>query len=200
MANSFNISDKPEIAGVAADIAAAIITINANSSGLATGIISDIGDIDTAISDSQAAVIESITTRLNVTDAKIDVNLAAIDIIDGIADSILALKRFQDYTPKSEYSNIVNNTPVTVLNIASGKGFLIGVCIVPYNVTPGSASVVVTIDGTERISNTMAHTLAGALSPGILPCLHYFDTSLNVTVTLTGDNASYCTVLYLELP
>ncbi len=215
MSNSFNISVKPEIA-------ANLVQILSNASALATIQVTDLPAIVNEINANQVFIEAIIDTQLpniatqntnikSAVDAIADPQLTdiataigdnstAIGIIGGNVDSILALKRFQDYTPKSEYSNIVNNTPVAILNIASGKGFLIGVCIVPYNITPGSASVVVTIDGTIRISNTMAHTLESALSPGILPCLHYFDSSINVTITLTGDNACYCTVLYLELP
>ena len=191
MSNSFNISVKPEIA-------ANLVQILSNASALATIQVTDLPAIVNEINANQVFIEAIIDTQLpniatqntnikSAVDAIADPQLTdiataigdnstAIGIIGGNVDSILALKRFQDYTPKSEYSNIVNN------------------------ITPGSASVVVTIDGTIRISNTMAHTLESALSPGILPCLHYFDSSINVTITLTGDNACYCTVLYLELP
>ena len=149
MSNSFNIDVKPEIAEIAADIAAAIVTVNANSSGLATSIISDLVDINTAIVDSQAAVLESITTNLALTDAKINVNLAAIDIIDGIVD---AIKLKTDATPQNVRGNFNKSNLSTanaalqdVVNITGhGKLYLIGINCASADDT---IEIKVTIDG-----------------------------------------------------
>ncbi|MQY77773.1 MAG: hypothetical protein GH151_01040 [Bacteroidetes bacterium] len=187
MSNSFNISDAP-------DIAANLVQILSNASALATIQITDLPGIADEINENQVFIEAIIDTHLPGVITEIDENETKIDTIGGNVDSILALKRFSDYTPHIAHIDASG----TLLNIASGKGFLTGIICVPLESAAGSVEVVVTIDGVALTTYYGAWALAEEMNAAGLPFLHYFDTSINIEITLAAISAR-TTVSYVLL-
>ncbi len=172
MSNSFDINVKPEIAAVAADIAANLVQILSNASALATIQVTDLPAIDALIDILDTNIDAIIDNHIPGTNAKVDVNLAAIDVIDGIVD---AIKIKTDATPQcvrgqclfarlstsnSEFQEVLNST---------GQGKLTALAAHCFE-DADTLEVRITIDGVtwELFSHT-GDTIYQAIVPYIEP-------------------------------
>ncbi len=144
MSNSFNISVKPEIAAAVAKIDAIDAVVDAIRG-------TDVVNLASLIANNAVAIEVIHANDIPGTNAKVELNLAAIDIIDGIAD---AIKLKTDLIPqnvrgKHYLAFLTHNTTslADVVNITGSHGKLYQLMLknVP-DVT--SSRIIVTLDGT----------------------------------------------------
>lgn len=170
MANSFNISVKPEIA-------AAVVKIDANKTALDL-----IRFTDFIYTNSLIAANET----------KIDTAITNIG-------TLIAMPWLENTTPLSVKIKLSTDSYVTVLNVASGSGFLTGISGCFYVAGNDNLDVKVTIDGTLLTGEHMLLNIVDAtnMSSGFSYIARY-ETSLLVEAKMrygTGAEA-YCSVFY----
>ncbi len=176
MANSFSISDKQEIA-------ANLVQILSNASALATIQITDLPAIEDKIDviDTEVGVIHS--NDIPGTNAKIDVNLAAIDIIDGIVD---AIKLKTDLIPQNVRGDFFNTylattsgTYVDLVNI-TGAGKLRDFCLWLSD-DADTIQIQVTIDGKPSDEPTFTGSTA------VQSVIFDRSTTVNPNISIEAD-------------
>ncbi len=196
MSNSFNLSVKPEIAAVAADIAAAIITIRNNSSGFATGITTVLGNIATQNTDIKS-VVDAIA------DPQLPAILTAIGDNETKIDSIIAVPHPGQSAPKMVSLETTSTSFVDLINIADGSGFLTGLYFWGLREATEYLYIKITIDGVVIFDGTQRILLTGfpidSMQQGTISFLHRFNTSILVEVkTENGSNVVAFFATYLE--
>jgi len=155
-----------------------------------------------------AAVSALVLTVDNVVDAiravDIPANAALITGVKGVVDTIratdfpaLATLLPGNGVPMHAFLRSNSNSLVTVLNIASGIGFLTGIFI--NNTIDGSVvNIKVTIDGTVRFleASRILESITEGGSYGSFPCCHRFASSLLVEVKTSAADWTNTSVMY----
>lgn len=216
MPNSFNISVKPEIAAVktvvdankvilldvqGTKITSILTAIGLNKTELdgirgadLTSILTAIGLNKTELDGIRDADLTSILTEIDANETKIDANKTAIDLIKVISDALSS-------TPKTANAGITLATFSTVIEVASGSGFLVSINAVSRLTAATTCNIKITIDGTPLGDVILASQTGTDRHCGSgLTCLMRYTTSLKVEAKLgSADGSAEINVSYTEL-
>lgn len=111
---------------------------------------------------------------------------------------ILGGTRFTDGTGKFAAGNSgVSEAYATILNVASGAGFLTGISFIALVTSNADPTCKITIDGTLQMNGeVVARGNTGGLNGYGLGCIHRFNSSLKVEVACPDTNPVRCAVAY----